>query len=335
MKKEGESFILAGDIGGTKTSLGVFTGTGRPGPPLLHRKFLNAGAECLADLLKDFLAEAGVRPGAACFGVAGPVVDNRARMTNLNWFIDGRELADDFGFSRVSLVNDLVATAMGAVHLPESDLEILNPGRPDAEGNLAVIAPGTGLGEAFILKKDGLFLPQATEGGHSSFAPRNDLQIELLRFLLAGQDHVSVEQVCSGLGLPVIYDFMSRHWSPSERPREEMLSAADKTKVIIRAANAARGQGEAETAVKTVNLFVDILADEAANLALKTLATGGIYLGGGIPPRILSFLGRGQFLKTFQRGIYRQMLGDIPIRVILNPDTALLGAAALAQRLFP
>jgi glucokinase len=328
MTNNKENYILAGDIGGTKTVLGLFPTSPLPCSALHQQKFPNAEFKSLDELLGNFLTETEIIPVSACFGIAGPVVDNQAQMTNLNWFIDGRQLKKKFGFSQVTLINDLVATALGAVILPKKDLLRLNRGHPAPNGNIAVIAPGTGLGEAFILRNDNHFLPQATEGGHVSFAPRNAIGIELLQFLLARQSHVSVEQVCSGLALPVLYDFLTSHYPPPAWLTEQMLAAKDKTPVIVKNAVAAiKGKQECDIAVETLRLFVDILADETANLALKTLATGGIYIGGGICPRILDFLDPSNFIKIFARGVYKKMLAEIPIHVILNPDTALLGAA--------
>lgn len=332
--KTKENFILAGDIGATKTTLGIFPEIGLPCPSLFQQKFLNAEAKGLNELIDNFLGRTDIKPQHACFGVAGPVINNQAQMTNLNWSIDGRQLAKKFSFRQVTLINDMEATALGAVILPDQDIFRLNSGNSLPDGNIAVIAPGTGLGEAFILRNNKFFLPQATEGGHASFAPRNNIQLELLQFLLSRQNHVSVEQVCSGMAMSTLYEFLAQYYPSPAWLSEQTQSRKDQTPLIIKAAVAAvNGQRKCDIAVETVRLFVDILADEAANLALKTMATNGIYIGGGICPRITDFLEKEKFMKIFKRGIYREMLGNIPIYLILNIDTALLGAAESAIRL--
>ncbi len=323
-----KKYILAGDIGGTKTTLGIYPVDELPCPALYRQQFTNAEAKGLDRLIDDFLRQTEISPSSACFGVAGPVLNNQVRMTNLNWFIDGAHLKEKFAFKQVKLINDLAATAMGAVILPENNLSALNRGNPVPGANIAVIAPGTGLGEAFVLQRDNKYFPQATEGGHASFAPRNNLQIELLQYLLSRQSHVSEEQVCSGMGLPVLYDFLTSHFSPPPWLAEQLDRSDDKTPVIVNAAlGAVNNQKKCDIAINTLQLFVDILAAETANLALKTLATGGIFIGGGIIPRILSFLDSRKFMTIFCRGIYREMLNGIPIHIITNQDTALLGAA--------
>ena len=252
-------------------------------------------------------------------------------MTNLDWTIDGRELADHFALEHVLLVNDLVATTAGAVLLPADSLVTINNGRIDPKGTIGVLAPGTGLGQSFAVKVNNRLQPFPSEGGHCSFAPRNQEQIRLLEFMLEKRPHVSVEQVCSGMVIPDLYAFMTMHSPEPEWMAKRRMESDDQTPVIVQAANEALAGGPAcETAVRTVQLFVDILAAEAANLALKVLATGGIYLGGGMPPRILSFFDQERFMHIFCRGVYREMLADIPIHIIRDPKTALIGARELA-----
>jgi glucokinase len=324
------SCILAGDVGASKTSLALYDPAAGPLAPLAAVTAANASAPALEDIIEDFLQGVRVRPHFACLGVAGPVIDNRVRMTNLNWTLDGRVLQQQFGLNRVILINDLVATAMGTAHLPADRLHTINPGQPDPVGAVAVIAPGTGLGEAFLIRHQHL-APYPSEGGHCTFAPTNEQQIRLLRFLAEKQGHVSAEQVCSGRAIPTLYQFL-RAEHPDGQALPEPLSGAggDPTQAIITAALAALARGDAEhnLAAATLKLFCSILAAEAANLVLKVLATGGLFIGGGIPPRILPFLHSPLFMSIFCRGVYEEMLCSVPVHVILEPQTALIGAAA-------
>lgn len=325
--------LLAGDIGGTKTSLAIFEAGKAPLQPKAQTTVRNETAEGLEEIIAAFLKEHDIRPQSACFGVAGPVIANRARLTNLGWHLDGRLLRQRFGMRSVTLINDLVATAMGAVHLPAQSLHTVNAGQPDREGAMAVIAPGTGLGQAFLVRHRGRLLPYPSEGGHCSFAPVNELQTRLLAFMAGRLSHVSVERVCSGIGIPHLYDFLlSEH--PGHVPAEELTAASgDRTRFIVESALAARkGNGSGDRlAAATLELFSAILAAESANLALKILATGGVFIGGGLPPRILPYLAAETFMRNFCRGIFRDMLAGIPVRIILEPKAALIGAAAFEQ----
>lgn len=327
---DGQEYLLAGDIGGTKTSLALYDQARGPLFPINRITVQNDSASSLEDLVASFLQKQKIKPAAACFGVAGPVIGNRVRMTNFSWLLDGRVLQKRFNMRSVVLINDLVATAMGAVHLPQNSLLTINTGQPDPVGAIAVIAPGTGLGEAFLVRRGDHLVPYPSEGGHRSFAPGNEQQIRLLRFMTEKQEYVSTEHVCSGKGIPSLYDFLaSENDTPANTTRP--ISFDDhRTRLIIGAA--LDGQ-ETETvttdiAGKTIRLFVEILASEAANLALTVLATGGLYIGGGIPPRILPFLDSGTFTSLFRKGVYRDMLSNIPIHIILDPQAALAGAAA-------
>ena len=264
--------------------------------------------------------------------MAGPVIDQAVTLTNLDWSLDAGQLASRHRLRQVWLINDLVATALGVTLLEPGDLHPLNPGTPRPGAVRAVLAPGTGLGEAFLVPGAGGDEPLPTEGGHASFAPRNREQIDLLAHLLAHQGHVAVEQVCSGLAIPTLFDFMARRCPPPAWLETELAAAGDRTPVIARAALQALDGGPAcETAVRTLRLFADILADEAANLVLKTLAFGGLFIGGGLAPRLLPFLRSDAFLAVFARGTYRELLATLPVQVILNPQTALLGAAAYGR----
>lgn len=323
--------LLAADIGASKTSLALYDAATGPLAPLAATTVVNASARSLEDIIAGFLQGQQVRPRFACLGVAGPVIDNRVRMTNLNWTLDSRVLQQQFGLEQVTLINDLVATAMGTVHLPADRLHTVNSGHADPMGAVAVIAPGSGLGEAFLLRRQQDIHPYPSEGGHCTFAPTDEQQIRLLRFLAERQGHVSVEQVCSGRAIPTLYQFLCAE-PPAGLEEPAPLPGADRnpTQAIITEALAALAHGEAghNLAAATLKLFWNILAAEAANLVLKVLATGGLFIGGGIPPRILPFLHGPTFMSLFSRGVYEEMLCTVPVHVILEQQTALIGAAA-------
>lgn len=327
-----DAYLLAGDIGGTKTTLALYDFRQGPLVPLAETTVQNESATGLADIIDTFLGEQHLRPECACFGVAGPVIGNRVRMTNLDWILDGQVLRQRFRMRSVTLINDLVATAMGAVQLPPESLFTLNDGQPDSEGAIAVIAPGTGLGQAFLVRERGRLLPFPSEGGHCSFAPVDDQQIRLLQFMLKRRKHVSTERVCSGIGIPNLYDFLRSELHTPHEPDTGLPTSGDHTAAIVQAALAARnktGSGES-TAVQAVELFTVLLASEAANLVLKVLATGGLFIGGGLSLRLLPYLKGETFMQHFCKGVYRDMLADIPVHVILEPKSALIGAAAYA-----
>lgn len=323
--------ILAGDIGATKTTLALFGSARRP---LQEQTYRNKKFTSFHELLSLFVQTVDTCPHQACFGVAGPVRNNHVHMTNLDWTIDGHQLADQLGIREVLLVNDLVATTAGALTLPASSLEALNRGTPTNGGTVAVIAPGTGLGEAFAAQTSQGFCVLPSEGGHCTFAPRNALQIQLLQWMLTHNKTISVEQVCSGQAIPQLYQFIHAHGCPQPDWMAKLLEAASEPgAVIVAQATKAIEEGEAcETAVRTMHLFTDILATEAANLALKVLATGGVYLGGGMTPRLLPFLESQRFMAFFSHGVYHDLLANTPVNIILDPRTALIGAREIARR---
>ncbi len=323
--------ILAGDIGGTKTTLALYESTGNT---LLEQTYKNNQYNSLQQVITAFLVDQEQPPARACFGIAGPVRNNRVQMTNLDWLIDGNELSNHFGIKQVALVNDLVATTAGAVILPSDKLVTINIGRPNPEGIIGVLAPGTGLGESFAVPVNQRMQPFPSEGGHSSFAPRSQDQIDLLQFMQhhKNETHISVEQVCSGMAIPDLYAYVITSCPEPEWMRQRLTESDDHTPVIVKSAHEAIARGiPCEPATRTVQLFIDILAAEAANLALKILATGGIYLGGGMPPRLLDFFNAQRFMDIFCRGVYQEMLADIPIHIILDSKTALVGAREIAM----
>jgi glucokinase len=327
------ALFLAGDVGGTKTSLALYRETDDPVTPLVEKTFLNNKYKSLEELVSIFLKEQDRLPGHACFGVAGPVHNNSAQLTNHAWFVDGDTLKQQFGFRSIRLINDMVAASAGVLHLPENALKTLNIGQPDPRGAVAVLAPGTGLGEGFLVRCGPDSLPCPSEGGHSSFAPVNELQAKLLRFMLQKAEHVPTEMVCSGLGISNLYDFLKTEMDEPPELAARFSKESDPAEIISEAALSAIDKSihEQGLPVQTIHLFVDILASEAANLALKVLATGGVYIGGGISPRILPFLTADRFMSSFCRGKYKDMLGNIPIHIILEPRAPLIGAAALGM----
>lgn len=320
--------LLAGDIGGTKTTLAVFSEQRGPRAPLAEETFHSAEFPSLEAIIERFLGGTDYQIERASFGVAGPVVDGEARITNLPWVIRRASLGDALHCGHVALLNDLVAIASGVPHLEPGDRSTLNEGRPERGGTLAVIAPGTGLGEAFLIWDGARYRAYASEGGHADFAPTDSTELELLRYLMARLDHVSYERVCSGKGLPNIYAFL-KETGRAEEPAwlaERLAAAADPSPVITEAA--LHAESPSAICLETMRLFVSIMGAEAGNLALKVLPSGGVYLGGGIPPRLLSLLREERFMRAFtHKGRLSQVLEPLPVHVILNPKIALLGAA--------
>jgi len=318
--------LLAGDIGGTKTNLAVFSPAAGPRAPLAEATFPSGRYPSLDALVSEFLAQIDIKIARASFGVAGPVVAGRATITNLPWKMDQVQLQEALNIPTVRLLNDLAAIAQAVPFLEPSDLHTLNKGQAVPDGALAVIAPGTGLGEAFLTWDGARYVIFPSEGGHADFAPTDPLQIGLHAYLLDRFDHVSFEQVCSGRGLPNIYTYL-RDSNYAEEPdwlAEQLATDRDPNPVIVQAALS----GKSELCAATLDTFVSILGAEAGNLALKVLATGGIYLGGGIPPRILPALERPRFLQALTtKGRFSDLLARVPVHVILNPKSALLGAA--------
>jgi glucokinase len=320
--------LLAGDIGGTKTNLAVFSPEAGPRAPLAEAIFSSTDYPSLEAVAREFLAQVDLDVERASFGVAGPVVAGRARVTNLPWVIDEAQLREALGLSSVRLLNDLESIANAIPFLEPADLHTLNEGQPEPGGAMAVIAPGTGLGEAYLTWDGAHYRAHASEGGHAGFAPANSLEVNLLRYLQGRFEHVSCERVCSGIGIPNIYAFLKDGGSYLEPDwlAEQLVASDDPTPVIV---NAALDREEAcEICIAALDTFVSILGAEAGNLALKVLSTGGVYLGGGIPPRILPVLEQGRFMEAFcDKGRMSDLLARMPVLVILNPKVALLGAA--------
>jgi glucokinase len=316
--------LLAGDIGGTKTNLAIYS----PESGLIPKAeatFRSADYASPKAILAEFRAETGMVVDKAVLGVPGPVVSGEASVTNLPWVVSEAILQEALELQEVKLLNDLEATAYGVPHLVPEDLYSLNDAAPRA-GTRAIIAPGTGLGEAILLFREGHYDVIPSEGGHVDFGPTNLFEIRLLRYLSGRFGHVSYERICSGSGMPNIYAYYKkqRFAKESKEMARALRQADDPTPIIVQKAM----DGECELSIATLNTFVSILGAEAGNLALKVMATGGIYLGGGIPPKILNKLRDGTFMAAFvNKGRFAEMLAQIPVNIILNDRTALLGAA--------
>jgi glucokinase len=327
--KEGKvTLVLAGDIGGTKTRMAVFEVRGTQLETLAEHSYPSQEYAALEDVIDAFLDTHEHRPQTACLGVAGPVRDAESRITNLPWHISATAIASRFRLRRASLLNDLEATAWGIQALGEQDFHTLNPGSAHAAGNAAVIAAGTGLGEAGLCHTGDRLQPFGTEGGHTDFSPGSELEIELLRYLKARHTHVSWERVVSGPGLVTLHDFLCvHHAAPPPDWLQAEMQAGDAAAAIAAAAQSGRDT----CCVTALELFVHLYGVEAGNLALKIMATGGFYIGGGIAPKILPSLEGGGFMAAFcAKGRMRPLLEQMPVRVILNDRTALFGPAIVA-----
>ncbi len=322
--------VLAGDIGGTSTRLAYFdTDDGTPAP-LVEGRFPSRDAESLEEIVGRFAGEHGLAAERACFGIAGPVREGRVRTPNLPWSVDAVELARTLEIPEVQLINDLEANAYGIDLLGPEDFAVLNQGVPDPTGTIAVVSAGTGLGEVVAYWDGTAHRPLPSEGGHADFAPRTELEMELLLYLRAAHGRVSVERVVSGPGLCNIYRFLRdvRHEPETSAVAEEMRRG-DPAAAITRAALA----GECPLCGEVLDLFVSLYGAEAGNVALRSLPTGGVYLGGGIAPKIIERLKRPGFMLAFTaKGRLSPLLETIPVRVILNDRTALLGAGRCAAR---
>lgn len=319
--------ILAGDVGGTKTNLGLF----EAGPPrrlVRLETFSSRAFETFEQMLAAFLPAGGPPITAAAFGIAGPIHNGVADPTNLAWIVDGARLARRLGLATVALLNDLEASAWALDALGAEDAAVLLVGAPGASGNQAIIAAGTGLGEAVLLREGGRSLPLASEAGHADFAPRTDLEIELLRYLRRRFGRVSWERVLSGPGLLNIYEFL-RDTGGGEEPfwLAEALRDGDPAAVISNAAL----EGRSEVCARALDLFAGAYGAEAGNLMLRALATGGVFLGGGIAPKILPWLRGGSFRQGFlEKGRLSTLVENTPVKVILDDKAALIGAARRA-----
>lgn len=356
--------ILAGDIGGTKTNLALFEWTTDRIEPVHADSFHSADYTALEEIVEEFLSTLPPKTSpedepvdevadedrsedertdtpkpppepitltAACFGVAGPVIDNRCRTTNLPWVVDGSMLAQRFDIAHVQLLNDLEATAYGLLLLRPDEVVVLNAGAPPKKKQaLALIAAGTGLGECILYWDGARYRPMPSEGGHADFAPNSDSEIELLRHLRGSYLHVSYERIVSGPGLHAVYEYLR------DTKKNEPTWLAEKIKVGDPAAEIAEAglNGQTEIAKQALDMFASIYGAEAGNLALKGLTLDGVYVAGGIAPKLLKKLQDGSFMRGFtNKGRYKRLMNQIPVKVVTNDRTALLGAASVAAQL--
>lgn len=322
--------LIAGDIGGTKTDLAIFSSEAGPHTPLAEAKVHRADYPSLQAIVKEFLAKTKKPVDRACFAVAGPVIAGRVKTTNLPWVIEDAALAKELNLNvkSIHLINDLEAIARAVPILRPSDVCTLNPGEPVPRGAIAVIAPGTGLGESFLTWDGTRYLAHSSEGGHSDFAPTDERQIRLLEYMLKLFDHVSFEHVCSGIGIPHVYRFLRDVEHLPETPEVAKLIDAPGDPSVVIINHALDPTNPSKLCAATIDLFVSILASEASNLAIKVLATGGVYLAGGAVVHTLRVIKTPAFLQRFKRkGRFAELMDRIPIHVVVSP-AGLAGAAA-------
>jgi glucokinase len=321
--------ILAGDVGGTKVDLGLYDFTNGKLKPTRDKVYKAKDYTGLEVIVKEFLGADKVT--AACFGVPGPVRDGRLRLTNLPWTLDSRELSAGLDIQHIFLINDLEANGYGVAELAPDQIYTLSEGDPSQIGNRALIAAGTGLGEGMLIWNGSTHVPYPSEGGHTDYAPRNEDEIDLLRFLKEKYNgRVSFERVVAGMGLTSIYEFL-REVRGMEEPAwlaKKIADVGDPNTVITEMALSAKS----EICEKALDMYVSAYGAEAGNLALKVLSVGGLYVGGGIAPRIIEKLKDGTFMKAFtDKGRLSHLLINMPVRIILEPRAAQLGAAAYAE----
>jgi len=319
--------LIAGDIGGTKTDLAIYSPESGPHTPVAETEVHSADYPSLQAMVKEFLSQVKVSVEVAAFDVAGPVINGHVKTTNLPWVMDEITLAKDLNLKAAHLMNDLEAVARAVPALRTQDVVTINKGEPVANGPIAIIAPGTGLGESFLTWDGSQYAAHGSEGGHSDFAPTDERQIRLLQYLLPRLGHVGFERVCSGIGVPNIYAFLRDEEKIAESPEvaQRIASAKDHTKAIVEAAEDPANRSELCHA--TVEMLASILGSEAGNLALKVLATGGVYIAGGVALHVLNFLQRPEFMQSFTRkGRFKDVMERIPINVITT-RAALVGAA--------
>lgn len=345
------TLLLAGDIGGTKTILRLVEKTSGSSWQTLHEsRYLSRDFPDLVPIVQQFLLAAKqqlgmvLRPEKACFAIAGPVVNDTCVLTNLAWFLDARRLEQELDIAKIHLINDFAAVGYGILGLEDKDLYTLQAATPQADAPIAVIGAGTGLGEGFLIQQAGGYQVFASEGGHADFAPRNELEFQLLQYLRDKYDiqRISVERVVSGQGIVALYQFlrdrqvahesseigeMIRTW---ERETGRTEKSVDPAAVIAQAALEKRDR----LCEQTLQMFVEAYGAEAGNLALKLLPYGGLYVAGGIAAKILPLIQEGNFLRAFgQKGRVSPLLEKVSVHVVLNPQVGLIGAAICASRI--
>lgn len=324
-------YFLAGDLGGTKTLLAIYAATEHGYTLVREQRFANSGYDDFAGVVADFLHGSPEHPEIAAFGVAGPVAEGRVRMTNLGWLIDQGALRQQFQLAEVLLLNDLVAVAQAVSILAPEDFMVINAGTQAPQGSMAVLAPGTGLGEAYLCWNGTDYTPFPSEGGHADFAPTSEMEQGLLSFLRAEHGHVSYEMVCSGKGIPNIYRYLTEGagMKVPARLQDALGATTDINPVLVGQAL----EKEGEVARLTLEIFFSVLAAEAGNMAIKFLATGGLYLGGGMLPKLRHIFDSKRFMERFtDKGRMAGILSAIPVRMITTERAGLNGAALAAFR---
>ena len=315
--------ILAGDIGGTKVNLALFDSATR----ITEKRYESRDFFGIEKILDDFLKDNDSTIEKVCFGVAGRIINGKCRLTNLSWQVEVERLKKQLGIDSVWLINDLAATACAIPFLSPEDLEIIQTGASVSEGRISVVSAGTGLGQAFLIpERKGKFIVMDSEGGHCDFSPRNRLEAELLFFLQKKYSRVSIERVLSGLGLLDIYGFLKL--VANEEDLQEAIETVDSPATIVERAIAKTSP----ICEKTLKLFVSLYGALAGNLALQYLSMGGVYLGGGIAPKVVPLLKRGDFMEAFlSKGRFKKVLSEIPVKVVMDEPAPLLGAAQYAR----
>jgi glucokinase, proteobacterial type len=320
--------LIAGDIGGTKTDLAIYSDQSGPHAPVAEAEFRSADFPTLQAMVSQFLKQSAMAVDVGSFAVAGPVVDGRVKATNLPWTMDEASFAQDLKLKGVHFLNDLEAVARAVPILRPTDVVTLNEGSSIPGGAIAIIAPGTGLGESFLTWDGSGYVAHSSEGGHSNFAPSDARQIRLLEYLLRSFDHVGVERVCSGIGIPNIYEYLRDEERIPESPAvsARIASAHDRTKAIAEASN--DPEHPSERCRATFEILSSILASETGNLVLKVFATGGVYMAGGVALHMMDRLRAARFVEDFTRkGRFRDLMKRIPLHVITT-RAALAGAAS-------
>ena len=323
-----QRWVLAGDVGGTKTHLGLFR-QGKTRPVIKEMEtYPSREAPDLEHIVARFVARHPVSVSGACFGIAGPVIKGKCKTTNLPWVVSEARIRKRFHWERVRLLNDLAAMALAIPLLQSRELFSLVQGKAMADGTKVLIAPGTGLGMALLACEKGRYIPIASEGGHADFSPTTAAQVRLWRFLQRRYDHVSIERVLSGPGLVTIYTWLRDEEGMAEPGGlRQLMSRTDPGQAITQAAMTRQDP----LCTAALNMFVSVMGSVAGNMALTGLAMGGVYLGGGIPPKILFRLKQGGFEAPYtDKGRFRALMQHIPVRVVLNDRSALLGAAYAA-----
>lgn len=321
--------ILTGDLGGTKTNLAIFADEKELNSPVAEQSFESKTYNQLEDIIKEFLSTHPSKISKACFGVAGPVINGTSKISNLIWTVSEERIRESLGIGQVKLLNDLESMAYGTMLLRDDDVVVLNPGNPEKMGNIAIIAAGTGLGEAYLVQNEHCVHVIPSEGGHADLAPRNEIEIEFLKFMLKEFEHVSYERALSGMGITNIYCFL-RSYRGFREPEwlVQRFEREDRNAVISELAQ----KGNVPICEEAMRLFVGLYGAEAGNWALKTMSTGGVFIGGGIAPKILPLLRDGHFMETFlAKGRLSRVVAQFPVKVILNQKTPILGALFYAQ----